>query len=309
MKIKFENVCKKYGEIQVLDNLNFEIHSNCINAIVGKNGAGKTTLIKGLSTLLVFDKGIIDFFGDKFTKDNHNFFRNKISLALGDSKNLYLNLTVIENIKYFLAIHKNRYESKKQLIEHYLSIFNLNNHKNRVVSKLSKGMRQKLSIVISLVKDSKVLIFDEPDIGLDIESMKILKQILNKEKKKKTIIITSHNLNLIKDVTDKLIVLDNGKIKYSGYMNNFINNLNKNTILIEIHFKNALSNESKKIINKYSESIEFSEKSFFITIKKENINDILKFLLSLDNKIVDIRSKDSFEDIIEKSIIKSEVTI
>lgn len=308
MKIEFRDISKNFGNFRALNNLNFDINSNCINAIVGKNGAGKTTLIKGLATLLVFDEGQIDFFGKKFVKDNYSFFRNQISISLGDSKNLYLNLTAIENIKYFLLIHKNDYNDKEQLINYYLNIFNLDNHKNKVVSKLSKGMRQKLSIIISLVKDSKVLILDEPDIGLDIESMNTLKQVLNNEKEKRTIIVTSHNLNLIKDISDKLILLDNGQVKYSGDIDGFINKLT-NTITIEIYFENMLSSELKKTIKQYSKDIKFSKESFLVTIKKDDIHDMLKDILNLNNKIINIRNKDLFENTIKNAILKSEVSV
>ncbi|HDR5039240.1 TPA: ABC transporter ATP-binding protein [Bacillus anthracis] len=308
MKIEFQNVSTKFGDFEVFNDLNFDINSNCITAIVGKNGAGKTTLIKGLSTLLVFDEGQINFFDKNITKDNYSFFRGQISISLGDSKNLYLNLTVIENIKYFLSIHKNDYNSKKELIDYYLSIFNLNSYKNKIVSKLSKGMKQKLSIIISLVKDSKVLILDEPDIGLDIESMSTLKQILNNEKENKTIIITSHNLNLVKDISDRLILLDDGKVKYSGDINTFINSLNNNAT-IEIYFEDILSDELKKSIREYSLDIEFKEKSFLVTVKKECINDIFKTLLNFNNKIIDIGTRNSFENIIENVILKREVSV
>jgi len=129
LSIKISNLGKCYGDFKALDNVSLEVHKNSINSIVGHNGSGKTTLVKCLSTLLLFDSGSIEFFGEKFDYRHYNKFRKRISLLLDASRNLYLNLTLLQNVKYFLQIKGTNFNEKKQLVDYYLEQFSLTEHK------------------------------------------------------------------------------------------------------------------------------------------------------------------------------------
>ena len=121
---------------------------------------------------------------------------------LDGSKSLYNNLTVWENIRYFLEIKRTNFILKQKEVNYYLELFDLINKKKTLVSNLSTGMRQKVSIIIAFVQDSKILLLDEPSLGLDFESVNMLKTALKKMKDEKIIIITSHDISLIEDISD-----------------------------------------------------------------------------------------------------------
>jgi len=152
LSIKVINICKQYGNFKALNDISFEIKKNTITSIVGHNGSGKTTLVKCLSTLLIYESGKIDFFGEEYSYKNFKHIRKRISLLLDASRNLYFNLTLLQNIKYFLGINKTSFKQKEDIINHFLERFSLIEHKNKLVSSLSKGMQQKTALIIALTQ-------------------------------------------------------------------------------------------------------------------------------------------------------------
>ncbi|WXR62878.1 ABC transporter ATP-binding protein [Peptostreptococcaceae bacterium AGR-M142] len=301
MEINFNNISKKFNNNLVLKNLNFTIKTNRINCIVGKNGAGKTTLVKGLSGLLIFD----DFDNISINKKlyNINFLHKNVSTSLGESRNLYLNLTLMQNIKYNLSLYSLKYNDKKNKIDYYLKLFKIENFENTIISKLSKGTKQKLSLIITLIKNSKILIFDEPDTGLDFESLNIFKKIIEREKKDRTVIITSHNIDLIQDVADNIIILSNGVIDFCGNIYDFENNQNSK-IILELSFENILSKKSEEILKLYSKNIEFKNNIIHISINKNNIHEFFDTILKFGNKIIDIKTKNLLKNSMEEDFFK-----
>lgn len=163
---------------------------------------------------MLFESGIIEFFGEEYSYKNYNQFRRRISLLLDASRNLYLNLTLQQNIKYFLEIKKTSFKKKEELVNHYLECFSLVEQRNKLVSSLSKGMQQKTALIIALAQESEFVVLDEPNLGLDLEALSILKDILRKEAIKKTIVLTTQDVKLIEDVSDYLSVLNRGTLVY-----------------------------------------------------------------------------------------------
>jgi len=292
MSIHINNVTKKYGNVRVLDSITFEIPQNTITAIVGKNGSGKTTLIKCLSTLLIFDSGKISILGESVEQKNFNIIRNTISVCLNEGKNLYLNLTLIQNIEYFLEINNNSFNDNAEEIDHLLEIFRINEYRNVIVAKMSSGNKQKINLIIALIKNASVLILDEPNSGLDIESLNTLKIILKEQKKEKTIIITSHDLNLIEDISDEIVIISNGQLKYKGT----INDLYYNQIFIETD-----KNISEKVLNAMKQFGEISycgDNKFHITTNKSNLDSIFKILINNRYIIEDFKINNISQEIL-----------
>jgi len=293
MSIHINNVTKKYGNVRVLDSITFEIPQNTITAIVGKNGSGKTTLIKCLSTLLIFDSGKISILGESVEQKNFNIIRNTISVCLNEGKNLYLNLTLIQNIEYFLEINNNSFNDNAEEIDHLLEIFRINEYRNVIVAKMSSGNKQKINLIIALIKNASVLILDEPNSGLDIESLNTLKIILKEQKKEKTIIITSHDLNLIEDISDEIVIISNGQLKYKGT----INDLYYNQIFIETD-----KNISEKVLNamqQFGKISCYGDNKFHITTNKSNLDSIFKILINNRYIIEDFKINNISQEILK----------
>lgn len=237
MNIICENLNKFYNKKQVLKDVTLNINSTQITSIVGSNGAGKTTLLRCISSLTCINQGEIIMNNEDFVyyyskKQDLKIIRSYISALLGGNDILYNNLTIIENIRFFLALKKITFDSIK--LEYYLNLFDISKYRNSLVSSLSKGSRQKILLILNFLSNCKVLVFDEPTIGLDVTSINKFKLELKKIRENKIIIISSHDLNLVSDISDKVLFIDDGNIT-----NTIFKNDEKFNLYIKKFFKEA----------------------------------------------------------------------
>jgi ABC-2 type transport system ATP-binding protein len=197
--ITIENLVVSYDKGQsIIDSLNLAISDNTINGIVGLNGAGKTTFLNSVYGLKSIDSGDIKFNDRKINKKEVSFLETE--------NYFYSNITGME----YLSLFKNQdYDSDKwnQLFLLPLDI---------IVDDYSTGMKKKLALMGILKQDKPIMILDEPFNGLDIETCRIIRQILLKLRDRdKTIIITSHIIETLTNLCDYIHYLEKGKIKYS----------------------------------------------------------------------------------------------
>ncbi|WP_017470451.1 ABC transporter ATP-binding protein [Amphibacillus jilinensis] len=204
---------KQKEAVRAVDNISFQIGKGEIVGLLGPNGAGKTTTIKMICGLLKPDQGVITINGINNAKHRLKALQH-ISAVLEGNRNLYWRLTVRENLEYFAG---NRGQSKKAManrIESLLNSFRLKDKEHELVNRLSRGMQQKLAIAVAVLANTDVILLDEPTLGLDVETSyevrTILKQIVEKEQR--TIIISSHDMDVIQSVCERTIIINNGKI-------------------------------------------------------------------------------------------------
>ncbi len=213
--LSIENISKTFDNKYIIKNLSIDIPQNSIYSIIGPNGCGKTTLLRLILNLYNLDSGKINYCIDK----------NSISSLL-ENDYLFENKTGNENINIFCDYFDINKNSITDIIYKYLDILDLKQHLDFKVKIYSKGMKRKLSILITLLKDSKLLVFDEPTSGIDPKSRIEIRKLFNLLKKEnKTIILTSHDLEEIKKISDIISIINNGKI-----VKTFINNYNKDDI-------------------------------------------------------------------------------
>ncbi len=209
--ITIDNVCKNYKKKKALDNVCLEIKQGEIFGLLGVNGAGKTTLIKILCGLSKKSSGTIVI--NNFDLDNEI---DKIKEIIGISPqetSVANNLTVKENLEFFAHIyHKNVLEIIKELVD----IFDLNEVLNQRAKTLSGGYKRRLSIAIALISKPKILFLDEPTLGLDVFSRRELWQIIKKLQKSTTIVLTSHYLEEIENLCDRVAILSKGELLKKG---------------------------------------------------------------------------------------------
>ena len=237
-------VKRKYKKIKAVDNISFDIKKGEIVAYIGPNGAGKSTTIKMLTGILKPDSGFISV--DKLNpfNDRVKYVKN-IGVVIGQKSQLWWDIPVEDSFLLLKDIYKikdKEYEkNKKELIE----LLNLKDILKTPVRQLSLGQRMRCEIAASLLHNPKILFLDEPTIGLDaISKMQVRKFIKEINKKKKvTIILTSHDMNDIEALTNRIIVIGHGKKLYDGSLNDIKKNFNKNK-QVEIFFK-SLSNNPK----------------------------------------------------------------
>lgn len=207
----------------VIDGISFHVNKGEIIGILGENGAGKTTLIKSILKLLKINEGSIVFEGTNINKIPNKKYYQRVAAVLEGNRNIYWYLSGYENILYFGRLKKMKTADIKKKADDLLKLFSLYDHKDKQAGDYSRGMQQKLSIILTLLNNPEVLFLDEPTLGLDIKTKKDVMSTLKtlSQEKGVTIFITSHQLDVIDELSDRLILLDNGKIVYEGKPNIF----------------------------------------------------------------------------------------
>lgn len=207
--VTIENLHKKFGKNQVLSGVDLTIADGGIFAVLGPNGSGKTTLIKSVLGMVIPDKGTITVLNENIKKSSD--YRHKIDY-LPQIANFPSNLKVKELIKMIKDLRKPTSEDQR-LIE----LFKLEPFLDKKLGNLSGGTKQKVNLVLTFMFDSPIVILDEPTSGLDPISLIRLKDLIKAEKAKgKTILITSHIMSFVEEISDEIVFILEGKIYFKG---------------------------------------------------------------------------------------------
>ncbi|MBN1686336.1 MAG: ABC transporter ATP-binding protein [Spirochaetales bacterium] len=227
--IHLENIKKALGRREILKGISFDVESGDIFGYLGPNGAGKTTTIRILLGLLRADSGKLEIFGQNIGLDS---IRMRIGFAL-DPDGLYDMMTAVENLQYFADIY--RVADGGARIDSLLELVGLSDRGDDMVNTYSKGMRQRLSLARAMVHNPDVLILDEPTAGVDpmgqIEIRKILLNIARNEKK--TVFLSSHNLDEVQRICNRVALIDRGEIRLCGELESLRQKMGRGGIVIE----------------------------------------------------------------------------
>ncbi len=200
------NLTKQYDKTLAVDNISFEVKSGEIAVLLGPNGAGKSTTIKSIAGLLRYTGSIeISNFPNKSLEAKRLFG------YVPEVPALYDMLTVYEHLEFIAhAYNVSNYQQKAEIL---LKRFELDDKRDKLGKELSKGMQQKVSICCALLPEPEVILFDEPMIGLDPKAIKELKKLLLELKEQgKTVIISTHIIDSIEEIWDKVLIMNNAKI-------------------------------------------------------------------------------------------------
>ena len=206
--IEITNLTKKYKNITAVNNVTLNIEENKLISILGTNGAGKTTIIKILSTLIEKTSGNIKVFNMDIEKDKMKI-KEIINISPQETA-IAQNLTVIENLYFMAGIYQ--IKNKEEKINQLIKTFNLKEILKQKASTLSGGWQRKLSIALALINNPKILFLDEPTLGLDVIARKELWNIIENLKKEKTIILTTHYMEESYRLSDKIAIMNKGKL-------------------------------------------------------------------------------------------------
>lgn len=211
--IKINNVSKDYKNIKALNNINLSINEGELYGLLGVNGAGKTTLLKILSGLTNQTNG--DFIVGGFTNKNMDDIKRIIDISPQESA-VAKNLTVLENLKFFQDLYNQKDDN---YLKEIIDDLGLNEVINQRAKTLSGGYQRRLSIALGLISKPKILLLDEPTLGLDVIARRELWKIVSKFKGKITIILTSHYLEEIEALCDRVAILSKGNLLIEGTIN------------------------------------------------------------------------------------------
>lgn len=207
--IEIQGLYKNFGKVKVLKGIDLNINEGGIFAVLGPNGSGKTTLIKSILGMVIPDSGKISLNGEDIERKSS--YRDDINY-LPQIARFPANLKVRELINMISEIR-----SKKAKPDELIQIFKLDTALNQKLSVLSGGTKQKVNLLLTFMFDSSLIILDEPTTGLDPVSLIELKKLIENERKAgKTILITSHIMSFVEEVSDEIVFLLDGKIYFRG---------------------------------------------------------------------------------------------
>ena len=232
--LKIQNFSFSYPNgKKAVDNLNLEIQKGDLFAFIGHNGAGKTTTIKSIAGILDFEDGEI-FINDVSVKDNA-FECKKMIAYIPDNPDLYESLTGIQYLNFIADAFKVSKEKRTELILKYSSEFELQNNLNQFISSYSHGMKQKLAIISAFIHDSKLLIMDEPFVGLDPKAAFIVKKLMREFcENGGAIFFSTHVLEVAQKLCNKIAIIKNGKLLVNGSMESIIKDSSLEDVFMEL---------------------------------------------------------------------------
>lgn len=285
--LEVRNLQKAYGKYVALKNINFTIESGKIVGLLGKNGAGKTTLIKTLIGLFKEFEGKI-FYQGKVIDHSNPEIMNTIGTLVDVS--FHEDMTAYDNLKMLMMItpEKCRTDLKKEIGELLEFVGLIDNARDKVRS-FSFGMKQRLALAQAMISDAKLLILDEPFVGLDPLGIEIVKEKLLRlcREKNVSVIFSSHQLAEVAELSDDIIVISNGEIGYSGSYQELVNENKKYYIFLDRLCENM------ELINKYNMKNHSEQKMVSVSFCQHNLNNVLRDIQGADYTILDIHTEEN----------------
>ena len=280
--LKCENLNKKFGKNQVLDNVSLEIQEGDILGFIGPTGAGKTTTIKLILGLQSITEGKVSINGYDIEKQ----FTKAIEKvgAIVENPDLYMYLSGYENLKLIANMYPGINQAR---IDEVVKLVKLENRIKDKVSKYSLGMRQRLGIAQAILHKPNLLILDEPTNGLDPEGMKEMRDLLVElaKQEKMAILISSHNLAELDNLCNKVCIIKNGKIIETSDISTIKKQENKQFKLFEV-------DDTKRVKVLLPEAVMIKNNRFKINVSKEEVPEIIIKLVENQIKIYEVKEEE-----------------
>ncbi len=228
-----KDLTKKYKDKLAVNNLNLEIKKGELFALLGVNGAGKTTTIKSMLGILPFDSGDV-LYNELSIKTNALKIKQDLAY-IPDNPDIYEHLTGLEYLSFVADMYETPSNLKNERIKEYSKKLEIDKNLNDKIGSYSHGMRQKIVIIAALIHDPKVIIMDEPFVGLDPLSTHTLKEIMKDlTKEGKIIFFSTHVLDVAEKLCNKIAIIKNGKLIVNGNMKEVIEDKSLEEIFMEL---------------------------------------------------------------------------
>ena len=273
--LKVENVSKYYDDFKAVDNLSFEVEKGEIFGLLGANGAGKPTTFRMIMNLLEPSKGKITLDGKKIDYS----VTDEIGY-LTEERSLLLKMTVKELMIYYGTLKSMDEKDIIKELKKWLKKFKIEQYENKKIKELSKGNKQKIQFISSIIHKPKLLILDEPFSGLDHINVDMFIDAINEIKENGTMIIfSSHQMNHVELFCEKLIILDHGKAILSGYLKDIKQKYDERIILIKADTSKSELEKIKGVTNVVIKGDEIEVK----ISNKKYVKDIFEYISKCNN--------------------------
>ncbi len=234
--IEIKNVTKKYGKKIAVDNVSFTVEDGDIFAFIGHNGAGKTTLIKSIVGIHDFDEG--DILIDGMSIKENPVECKKLMAYVPDNPETYEHMKAIDYINFICDMYETPLDVREKNIKKYSKIFEMEDKLNDTIDSYSHGMKQKAVLISALAHDPKILIMDEPFVGLDPKAVFDIKEILNEMVKDgKIVFYSTHILDVAEKLCSRVAIIKSGKLVKSGSMKEIKGDKSLEKVFMELEEK------------------------------------------------------------------------
>ncbi|HEX3025186.1 MAG TPA: gliding motility-associated ABC transporter ATP-binding subunit GldA [Chitinophagaceae bacterium] len=302
MSIEVHGLIKQYGQQKAVDDISFEINKGEIVGFLGPNGAGKSTTMKIITGYLLQDAGTVSICGID-VKNNSVETKKKIGY-LPESNPLYVDMFVKEYLQFIAGVHQ--IGNRESEIARVIELTGLQLEQKKKISQLSKGYKQRVGLAAALIHDPEVLILDEPTSGLDPNQIIEIRNVIKQQGKNKTVLFSSHILQEVQAVCDRVIIINKGKIVADDSLSN-INQYKKEKNILTVEFETINEEQLQKIKLIAAEKLTFVNNK--VSIQTNNPEALRKHLLQLSLQqnlnIVSLQMQSqSLEDVFRSLTIK-----
>ena len=287
--IEVKNVTKKYGKVVAVDNISFKIEDGEIIGLLGPNGAGKSTTMNMITGFIEPTEGTIIVDGYDMAKKPQKAKREIGYMPEGVP--LYMDMTVKEFVTYMAEIKKIEKKTRKEKVQKIIEQTGLKDVQGKLIKNLSRGYKQRVSMAGALVGEPKILILDEPTVGLDPKQITEIRSLIKELGKTHTVILSSHILSEVSQICQKVIIINKGKIVAIDTPENLENKVsNKNSVYVTV----------EDTENKIDEVIKNIKEITKIELIKENEDKTKQYIIESDQGI-DLR-KILFQEFAKENI-------
>ncbi len=279
--IKVDGLVKRYKELIAVDNFSMKVNEGEILGLLGPNGSGKSTTINCILSLLEYDKGTITIMGKEMTPKSYDI-KSQIGVV-PQEVSVFEELTVYENIDFFCGLYIENKEERRKKVQEAIDFVGLEEFKKFRPKKLSGGLKRRLNIACGIAHKPKIIFFDEPTVAVDPQSRnKILEGIEQLRREGATIIYTSHYMEEVEQLADRIIIIDKGQLIAEGTVDE-LKSMIKKSEMIKIEAKGISEedlNRVRDLENVYS--AEYDGKT--LKIEAGNGNNVVKVMTMLQEK-------------------------
>jgi ABC-2 type transport system ATP-binding protein len=292
MSLKIFNLTKLYGHQKAVDNISFEIGEGEIVGFLGPNGAGKSTTMKIATSLVPPTKGSVSVAG--LDAVSQSLAVKRITGYLPEHNPLYLDMYVHEYLQFVGKLYSMSGTTLKNRVGEMVEVCGLTIEQNKKIETLSKGYRQRVGLAQALIHDPKVLILDEPTTGLDPNQILEIRKLIKEVSKNKTVIFSTHIMQEVSALCDRVIVINKGQIVADDSLSNLMNLQKKATVLI-VEFEGFESEEELKSIDGIEE-VKKTGRSTFQIVAKDGMDvrpEIFRFAADRKLSLVGLKQEES----------------
>lgn len=284
--VEIKDLVKIYGNQKALDNVSLNIKKGEIVGLLGPNGAGKSTLMKVLTAYIPASSGTVLVNGKNVDDDAIEIRKNLGYLP--ENNPLYTDMYVKEYLSFVLKMYSHNFNVKAR-VDEMIELTGLKREQNKKIAMLSKGYKQRVGLAQALIHDPEILILDEPTSGLDPNQLVDIRNIISELGRKKTVLLSTHIMQEVEAMCNRVIIIDKGKIVADDRTEN-LSNITNTALSFKVEFKEAINLNLLKS-KSFVASVKSVKNNTWIVVSKNNIDireDIFKFAVENNYNVLSL---------------------